>query len=260
MTLRPLRLLAPLLALLIACACSALPDSVRTEDAPPLWRVASDLDNPPFAFVDEAGTPQGRDVDMTRELARALGVSLVWDRMPFDALLDALEAGEVDAVVATLGATPARAERVLLSTPYYVTSLRVLVRRGEGEPQSLRGLAGKRVAAGVGTTSEQALRARLPDAVEAEPSAKGTSSLERLLTGDVAALVMDGPDALDFARERPEEVEVLAEALAEERYVIAVRPGAESWLARIDAELDTLRGRGWLDDLDRRFGLPPSSR
>jgi len=260
MSLRSLRRFAPLLALFLACACSALPDSVQADSPPPLWRVASDLDNPPFAFVDEAGVPQGRDVDMTRELARALDVSLVWDRMPFDELLDALEAGEVDAVVATLGATPERAERVLLSTPYYLTSLRVLVRRGDGEPQDLRALAGKRVAAGVGTTSEAALRERLPEAVEAEPSAKGASSLERLLTGEVDALVMDGPDALDFARERPGEVVVLPEALAEERYVIAVRPGAEAWLARLDAELDALLGRGWLDELDRRFGLPPSAR
>lgn len=260
MILRPLRHFTVLLALLVAYACSALPDVVRTEGSRPIWRVASDLENPPFAFVDENGVPQGRDVDMTRELARTLDVSLVWEQMPFDALLIALEAGEVDSVVATLGGTPERAERVLLSTPYYVTSLRVLVRRGDGEPQSLRALAGKLVAAGVGTTSEAALRERLPEALEAEPSAKGASSLERLLTGEVDALVMDGPDALDYARERPEEVAVLPEALAEERYVIAVRPGAEAWLARLDAELDALRGRGWLDELDRRFGLPPSAR
>lgn len=219
------------------------------------WHVASDLDNPPFAWVDEAGIARGRDVEMAQRLAEEMGLELVWERMEFAKLLDALEAREVDAVIATLGATPERAERVLLSSAYFVTSLRVVARRGDGEPRKLDDLNGLTVSAGVGTTSEQALRSRLPEAIPASASDKGASSLERLLSRDVDALVMDGPDALDYAREHPADLRLIEPPLCEERYVVALRPDAQERLAQLDAVLARLRDSGYLIELDRRFGL-----
>ena len=122
---------------------------------------------------------------------------------------------------------------------------------------SLDGLAKRLVSAGVGTTSEQALHQHLPNAIPAEPSAKGASSLERLLIREVDALVMDAPDALDYGRERPLEVRVLEQPLAEERYIIAVRPNAVDLLKRIDAAILKMKSDGSLHELDRRFGLEP---
>ena len=61
--------LAALAALLPACTSLAAP-------TPPL-RVASDLDNRPFAWVDDAGTPHGRDVEMIQAVAERPGRPLV---------------------------------------------------------------------------------------------------------------------------------------------------------------------------------------
>ena len=169
--------------------------------------------------------------------------------------LDVLERGEIDAVIATLGATPERAERVPLSEPYFLTSLLVVVRQGDGEPTRLDELNGRTVSAGIGTTSERALRAKLSAAIAAAPSEKGESSVERLLAGEVDALIMDGPDALDFAREYPDKLAVIEEPLAEEHYVIAVKPSADELLARINAALAELRENGRLRMLDLMFLL-----
>ncbi len=224
------------------------------------WRVASDLANPPFAWLDEAGVARGRDVEMAQQLAEIMNAKLEWHRMEFAVLLDALEQGEADAVIATMGATPERAERVLLSNAYFVTNLRVLVRRGANEPTSLAALDGLRVSAGIGTTSELALRDQLPRAIPAAPSEKGATSIERLLAGEVDALIMDGPDALDFAREYPNELAVLDEPLAEERYVVAVKPTGAEWLERINVALYAMRESGALSELDRRFELTTNVR
>mgnify|MGYP002630947354 CR=1 FL=1 len=246
-----LRYLLLLSLLFLSCASTPEKTAVR-------WRVGADLANPPFAWVEEDGEVRGRDVEMAQALAKDMGVELVWVRMDFDRLLDSLAAGEIDSVIATLGSTPERATRVLLSMPYYSTSLRALVRVGEKEPKSLDELAGRPVSAGLGTTSELALRARLPQAIVAKPSEKGTTSIERLLAGEVDALVMDGPDALDYAREQPEELAVLQTALAQENYVVAIRPDAQDWLLRINSALARMHAAGKLKELDRKFGLEAS--
>jgi len=238
------------LVTLVLSACASSGSEERRS-----WTVGSDLANPPFAWVDEAGVPQGRDVEMAKLLAYSMDVDLEWSRMDFADLLDVLERGEIDAVIATLGATPERAERVLLSEPYFLTSLLVVVRRGDGEPTSLAELGGRVVSAGIGTTSERALRAELPDAIAAPPSEKGDSSIDRLLAGEVDALIMDGPDALDFAREYPDRLAVIEEALATENYVIAIRPDGAEWLRRINGALGELSVSGNAKRLDDEFGL-----
>ncbi|TAJ09182.1 MAG: transporter substrate-binding domain-containing protein, partial [Planctomycetota bacterium] len=51
--------------MLALVGCRATPVTPQ----PPIV-VASDLDNPPFAFVDSRGEPAGRDIEMMNELAR----------------------------------------------------------------------------------------------------------------------------------------------------------------------------------------------
>ncbi|MFT5284624.1 MAG: ABC-type amino acid transport substrate-binding protein [Planctomycetota bacterium] len=244
-----------ILTQLVACLFLLVSCQSGSSEPTDVWRVASDLANPPFAWVDDEGTAQGRDVEMAQALAAELGRELEWDRMAFDELLGALESGRVDSVIATMGATPERAEIVLLSEPYFATSLSVLVRKGAGEPTSFADLDNRLVSAGIGTTSELALREKLPHAQAAEPSAKGESSIDRLLSRDVDALVMDAPDALDYSVERPDELMVLATPLSEELYIVAVRPDAPELLTKINAALLKLKQAGSLQSLDAKFGL-----
>src|SRR6186713_3375601 len=101
-------------------ACLTLALGACAAPAAPLI-AASDLDHPPFAFVDSGGAPRGFEVELVEELGRALGRKVVWRRLAFGELLDAAAAGEVDLVAATLGVTPERARRVRFSRPYFHT-------------------------------------------------------------------------------------------------------------------------------------------
>ena len=246
-----MRLLASLLVLGLA-ACSA--DAPKGVASIPLT-VASDLDNLPFAGVDASGRAVGRDVEMMEEIALELGLWVDWRRVPFDRLLPALEAGEVPVVCATLGITPERAERVLFSRPYYRTAIVALVRAGDGEPRSLADLADRPVAAGAGTTSERAVRNRLPQARGVFENKTGLSSPERLTSGEVDAVIMDGPAAAALAEASEGRLTVLAEALAEELYALALHPEADELKRRIDRVLARFEASGRLDALNAAHGL-----
>jgi ABC-type amino acid transport substrate-binding protein len=249
--------LLALLALLAAGVLASCASHQRSD--PDAILVACDFDNPPFAGFDEHGFPVGRDVEMMEAIAARLQKRVAWVKMPFDELLNAVERGVVDAACATLGVTEERSRRVAFSTPYYETFLLALVRAGEGEPTTLEELHGKRVAASLGTTAALALAARLSGAVAiAPPSATKKAAPQRLLDREIDAAILDGPNALAAAATSGGRLAVVREALAAERYSIAIRRDLDELRAEIDRAIEELRGSGELDRLDREHDLPPS--
>ncbi|MHC4378141.1 MAG: ABC transporter substrate-binding protein [Planctomycetota bacterium] len=240
-------LLGPALAaLLLASACAP---------TRPTLVVASDLANPPFAEFDEARGASGRDVEMMAELARRLGRELVWERMEFSALLPAIEAGEVDAVCATLGITAERARRVRFTRPYFETAIAVVVRVGLAEPQTLADLGGRRVAAGSGTTSAFAVQAELPEAIAVLENKSGAATPDRLLSLEVDAAVMDGPNADQIVADSAGRLRRLDEDLDAERYGLVVALEDEELGSALDQALADLEREGFLLQLDVKYGL-----
>jgi polar amino acid transport system substrate-binding protein len=188
---------------------------------------------------------------MMKELGEALGRRIEWWRMPFEHLLPAVEAGDVDVVCATIGVTPERAERMAFTRPYYRTTIAVVVRAGPGEPTELADLAGRRVAAGTGTTSERAVRAHLPDAIGVFATERELPTSERLLAREIDAAAMDGPAAAALVAASEGRLARLAEPLDEELYALAVPLRRKSLLRALDRALERID----LDALDARHGL-----
>lgn len=247
-------LLAVAAALLAALACGACVAAPRVPAAGPPLRVASDLDNPPFAWIDARGQPGGRDVEMLQAVASRLGRSLAWVRLPFDELLPAVQSGRVDAACATLGVTPERDELLDFSVPYFRTTLAVVVRAGAGEPATLEALAGRRVGAGLGTTSERALRQRLPAAVPVLESKSGLPARARLEAREVDALVMDGPAADALVAAAQGALARLPGSLGPEHYAVAL-PSGSPLREPLDRVLRALELDGTQARLDAAHGL-----
>jgi polar amino acid transport system substrate-binding protein len=253
---RPRLALALVSAMLAACAaCAACAARATARGAARPLRVASDLDNPPFAWVELDGQPGGRDVDMMTELAVLLGRPLEWQRMAFAELLPAVERGAVDVACATLGVTPERAERVRFTRPYFETRLAVVVRAGSGEPEELADLEGRRVGGGAGTTAERAILRELPRARGVFESESERPALERLLAADVDALVMDAPAAEALVAASTGRLRVLAADLGPERYALALPMDSAALERQLSRALDVLERRGRLAELDREHGL-----
>lgn len=231
------------------------PEGETLRIGPPLV-IASDLDHYPFIYRDERGQPAGRDVEMMDAIGRMLGRPNTWVTMPFEAIVDAVARGEASVGCATIGWLPERAERVLYTRAYFDTSLAVLVRAGEGEPVALADLAGRRVLAAAGTTAAAAVRERLPQARLVTEAKAGSQPVERLLAGEVDALVEDDPDARRHALEH-EGLAVLDEPLGSESYHLVVAPGQTALRQRLDELLDHLDARGDLEHFSRRHHVVP---
>jgi glutamine transport system substrate-binding protein len=244
-------LLAGLAFCFAACSAPREPDF----EAPERLIVGSDIDNAPFASLDTYGRPVGRDVEMMQAIADELGLVLEWKRMPFGELLGAVEEHRIDVVCATMGITEERAERVAFSRPYFDTSIALVVRVGADEPRSQAELAGRRVAAGKGTTSERAVTLKLVDSRGVFEEKSDLPAIERLRSRAVDAIAMDGPAADALVAQNPGVLVRLDPPLERERYALVLHRDRWVLRARLDAALEKLQNNGWLAALDRRYGL-----
>jgi len=132
----------------------------------PLRFLTSD-DYPPFSFVDSDGALAGFNVEVARAICQQLQTICTIQARRWDNLLDALEAKEGDALIASMRPVAA-AGRAIFSEPYYFTPARFVVAAGS-EPLDMRpeGLVDKRIAVEAGGAHEAFLRRFFPRTVVA---------------------------------------------------------------------------------------------
>jgi polar amino acid transport system substrate-binding protein len=154
------------LAMLAACATTPqVPAPARSELAPTgTLRAAINFGNPILASKDATGEPRGVSVDLSRELARRLGVPVQF--VLYDAagkVVEGLKAGAWD--VAYVAIDPARAVDISYSGPYVVIEGAYLVR----QDSPIRANAevdreGVRIAVGAGSAYDLFLQRNLKQA------------------------------------------------------------------------------------------------
>ncbi|MCI4677208.1 transporter substrate-binding domain-containing protein [Rhodoblastus acidophilus] len=99
-------------------------------------------DYPPFEFLGPDGTLAGFNVDLARAICHELKVSCTVQPRRWDNLLDALDAKEGDAVIASLKETPAARAHARFTAPYYLTPARFMslatAKKFDVRPEALR--------------------------------------------------------------------------------------------------------------------------
>ncbi|MFI9630630.1 substrate-binding periplasmic protein [Streptomyces sp. NPDC052042] len=140
--------------ILLLGACSAPSRSKSPEDlSGTTLKVAFDVDGPPFAYVKGGSTPQGFDVDVIEEVARRTGFTVEKTALPFDGILPALQAGQVQIAAAAISITEERAKSVRFSTPYFQTGLTLAVKPSTTGIEKMEDAQGKKLAVRTGASS-----------------------------------------------------------------------------------------------------------
>jgi polar amino acid transport system substrate-binding protein len=120
--------------------------------AGPLRLVCIDADAMPLFGKSRDGIRPGYEPAAAALVAETLGRSLEWVFKPWIEMVEAVDAGEGDAIWCGQGITEERLRRVDFTRPYAVFDESLLVRAGSGigSPQQL---TGKRIAAIAGSTN-----------------------------------------------------------------------------------------------------------
>ena len=135
----------PFLFLIVAVHCAGLANGAvnAATDAPEV-RVGSELDFPPYAFMNESGQPEGFSVDLITAVASAMGLPIRITTGPWNTVWNDLVAGRVD-VLPIVAKSPERQRLVDFSLPHTETFDAFFVRTGNPAIPNLEAAKGKEI-------------------------------------------------------------------------------------------------------------------
>ncbi|HFI0385462.1 TPA: ABC transporter substrate-binding protein/permease [Streptococcus suis] len=116
------------------------------------YTIVADSSFAPFEYQDESGNYVGIDMELIKAIAKQQGFTITIQNPGFDAALNAVQAGQADAVIAGMSITDARKEIFDFSNAYYTSNILLAVKNGS-DITSYEDLKGKTVGAKNGTAS-----------------------------------------------------------------------------------------------------------
>ena len=118
-------------------ACNAAVNS-------PEVRVGSELDFPPYAFIDESGQPSGFSVELIKAVTDTMGLTIKISTGSWDTVWSSLVAGRLD-VLPIVAKLPERQRLIDFSLPHTETYDAFFVRKGDSPIPNIAAARGKEI-------------------------------------------------------------------------------------------------------------------
>ncbi|HEX7390543.1 MAG TPA: transporter substrate-binding domain-containing protein [Acidiphilium sp.] len=217
-------------------------------------RIGMEGTYPPFDFETSAGKLTGYDADFARALCKQLDLKPDFVLIPWDGLLASLETGRIDVVINQVTITPAREKQYAFSTPYTISGIQIIVRKGTKGIDGPASLAGKRVGVNLGSNYESWLKKNVP-AAKVVTYQDDPTMLQDLKVGRIAAVVNDRL-MLTYAIKNASWPFVPAgKPFAKQEMAVAMAKDNTALLGKVNAGIKTLMTDGKLKAIsDHWFG------
>ena len=186
-----------LMAVMMIAGCGGGDKKAPIGQAPKVLKVGTEPTFAPFEFQKEGSKEfDGFDMDLIRAIGKQLNMKVEILNMGFDALIPAINAGNIDVAIAGMSITPDRQKAVDMSDPYYVSGLVVVVGKDNAAVKSVNDLNNKGIAVQIGTTGAERA-AKVPGAKVKNFNTNAEVFLE-LKNKGVEAVIIDKPVAEYF--------------------------------------------------------------
>ncbi len=232
-------------------------------------RIATEAADPPFSYRDQAGEPQGFEIDLVRAACALAELECSFVVREWDGMIRDLMRGEYEAIASSLAITPRRRARIAFTTPHIRMPSAYLGRR-EGPVEAIGpgALDGRSVGVVEGSPHEAYLAARRPEA-EIRRYAKVDEAVLDLMTERLDLVLAGRAPLRTFLESReaaccrivgepPYDPEMFGEGLG-----IGIRKEDPELKARFDDALGRLAASGEYDRIRARtfpFPLPLPGR
>ncbi|MCJ1899262.1 MULTISPECIES: transporter substrate-binding domain-containing protein [Paracoccus] len=214
-------------------------------------RVGMLVDFPPFGIQDASGKPDGYDADVAKALGEFLGVQAQIVPVTGPNRIPYLLSGQVDVLVASLGITAERAEKVDFSKPYAGISIAVYGDSGL-EVADAAGLAGQSLAVARASTQDTGVTAVAPQGTDIRRFDDDASAVQALMSGQVRLIGLSNVVFSQVAGVAGDRFDKKFD-LSSQVQGIAVAPGSDALLEQINAFVDQAKTDGTLDQIHQKW-------
>lgn len=210
-------------------------------------------DYPPYEFhkqIDGKDAIVGFDIDIAKEIAKALDVELEIKDMDFNGLLAALDTGNVDFVIAGMTPDEERKKSVDFSKVYYDPQQGLLIRNEDIEKyKSIEDLKGMKVGAQKGTVQEEVANDIIEDS-QVKALGKITNLVLELKNKKIDGVILATPVAKAYDKANPDlSLSPHIDFGKEGGVAVAVKKGNKELVETINSTIDRLMEDNTLEKL-----------
>ena len=248
------KLLVFLMMAVMACSmmlagCGGDKKEAKKAEPAKVLRVGTEPAFAPFEFPKEGSKEYtGFDIELIQAIGKQMGAKVEISGMGFDALIPALNAGNIDAAIAGMTITEERKKAVSFSDPYYTSGLIIMVNKDNKEIKSDKDLEGKRIAVQIGTTGEKKARSIKNAKVTAFNT--NTEAAMELKNKGVDAVMNDSPVVGYYLAQGGNKTAMtVGEVMEAEQYGLAVKKGNDKLAADVNKALAELKKNGEYDKI-----------
>ncbi len=201
----------------------------------------------PFEMTDKKGNFVGFDIDMAKDMAKAMGVKFAPVNTAWDGIIPALLTNKFDIIMSGMTVTQERNLQINFADPYIIVGQTLLVnKKHEGKVMSYKDLNKPEfvITSKLGTTGEQAVKQHMPKATYKSFEAESEAAME-VVNGKADAFVYDLPYCGSFfAQQGAGAIYFLDEPFTYEPLAWAVRKGDPDFLNWLNNFLRQYRNDG----------------
>lgn len=223
-------------------------------------RVGSETTFPPFEFT-EGDKYVGFDLDLADAVIKQMGGKMEFKSMGFDALIPAVQSGQIDLIIAGMDATPERAKQVAFSDIYFDQSGYVIIARKDNDQiKDWADLNGKIVGAQVGTKPVEI--AQECKAGQVKQFDSNAQSFLELQAKTVDAVVIDKAVGLYYMKKGgDQDLQVVGTPKESSGMVMAMKKDNTQLQGEINKALKEVRANGTYDKIfEKWFGKAPEAK
>ena len=210
----------------------------------------------PFEMADKKGNFIGFDIDMAKEMAKAMKVKFVPVNTAWDGIIPALVTKKFDIIISGMTVTQERNLNINFADPYIIVGQTILLnKKHEGKVKSYKDLNDPKytITSKLGTTGEQAIKRLIPRATYKSFEVESEAALE-MLNGKADATVYDLPFCATFmAQQGKGKVVFLDEPFTYEPLAWAVRKGDPDFLNWLNNFLRQMKNDGRYDKIYNKW-------
>lgn len=236
---------------LVGAPASAADNSLDKIKAAGTVKIGMLVDFPPYGIMNEKNEPDGYDADVAKLLAKAMGVKLQIVPVTGPNRIPYLLSGQVDFLVASLGITPERAEKVDFSNAYAGISISVFG-QANVKVADAADLAGKTIAVARASTQDVAVTKVAPKEAMIRRFDDDASAVQALLSGQVPLIGCSNVVITQVQKVAPGKFTEKFR-LSQQVQGIAVRPQSAQLLGWINDFLKQVKANGELNKIHEKW-------
>jgi polar amino acid transport system substrate-binding protein len=219
-------------------------------------RVGFEAGYMPFEMTDKRGNFVGFDIDVAKEMAKAMKVKFTPVNTAWDGIIPALMTDKFDIIMSGMTITQERNLKVNFAEPYIIVGQTILIDKKYGETvKSYKDLNDSKyiVTSKLGTTGEQAVKRMIPRATYKSFETETEAALE-VVNGKAAAFVYDLPYNVVFmAQQGKDRLIFLDEPFTFEPLAWAVNKGDPDFLNWLNNFLRQIKNDGRYEQIYNKW-------